>query len=172
MSNREVFFNAISSLCDKKFNGKIFENYSDIEISIYYEPSKMIINGLQPELPPFVKFEKEKIYAGQSENDLGLIDADMGLQYLKALDPRLFGENGAPEIQEIIDHTFFWEFILEYDFSNIVSDLPKAFINWLTDRKEKIRKAHFFITKNDYKLQLMIQNDIVTGNSINIQFNY
>jgi len=150
----------------------MYENDSDLNIVINYKHDVMSINGLQPELPPFIMFEGDAIFAGESNKKSERISADVGLQFLKALDPRLFGNKNHLEILKTIQHDTSWEFILQFDFSEIKPSLPDDFIDWLEKNGENPRNAHFFISKKNKQLQLMTQKDIYTQNFIKIKFSY
>lgn len=172
MSSRDILYSSIKSLSDKNFTGKIYENNYDLDITITYKPNMMSINGLKPELPPFIMFEGDVIVAGESNDTYEKVSNDEGLQYLKAFDPRIFGNENNLKIVEIQENEFSWEFTLEYDFAKIIPDLPHAFIEWLQENGENPRNVHFVITKKDEKLQLMTHKDISTQNLLKIKFTY
>jgi len=155
----EIEIQKIKKILEERyFLAEVFRNEEKTGVSIEYGHSlKMRINGLRPDFPPYLQFEKEQILYSEDGREWKKVEKNLGFQIFRLLDPRLILERVS--FTRAFASVDLIGFEGEYALEKMKLSLPDEVMVWIKKRREDIRKVRFFI-RLDGLVDSMIQKDL------------
>jgi len=168
----EVDIDRIKEILEGRyFSATVFRDEEKTGVSVEYGPRlKMRINGLRPDFPSYLLFEKERIFYSEDGNDWKEVKKNLGFQIFRLLDPRLL-------LEQVSVTSARWEVGLnefegEYALQKLKLGLPDEVMGWIKERREDMRKVRFLLRANGL-VDSMIQRDLPPNlEMITLKFKY